>query len=68
MQVWLALMYLEGRGVEQNLVTAAQWASLAAANGDTMGDQVRRALEERLSPDELREARERAVDWALQQR
>ncbi|MFO8004115.1 tetratricopeptide repeat protein [Thioalkalivibrio sp.] len=68
MQGWLALMYLEGRGVEQDLVTAAQWASLAAANGDTMGDQVRLALEERLSPEELRKARERAVDWALQQR
>jgi len=68
MQAWLALMYLEGRGVEQDLVTAAQWASVAAANGDTMGDQVRRALEERLSPEELREARERAVDWALQHR
>ena len=68
MQAWLALMYLEGRGVERDLVTAAQWASLAAANGDTMGDQVRQALEERLSPDELREARERAADWALQQR
>jgi TPR repeat protein len=68
MQAWLALMYLEGRGVEQDLVTAAQWASLAAANGDTMGDQVRLVLEERLSPEELREARERAVDWALQQR
>jgi len=68
MQAWLALMYLEGRGVEQDLVAAAQWASLAAANGDTMGDQVRLALEERLSPEELREARERAVEWALQQR
>jgi uncharacterized protein len=68
MQAWLALMYMEGRGVEQDLVTAAQWASLAAANGDTMGDQVRLALEERLSPEELREARERAVEWALQRR
>ncbi len=68
MQGWLALMHLEGRGVEQDLVTAAQWANLAAANGDRTGDQVRRVLEEQLSPEELREARERAVDWALQQR
>ena len=68
MQGWLALMYLEGRGVERDLVSAAQWASLAAANGDSTGDQVRLVLEEQLSPEELREARERAVDWALQQR
>ncbi len=68
MQGWLALMYLEGRGLDQDLVSALQWASLAAANGDSTGDQVRLALEEQLTSEELREARERAVDWALQHR
>jgi uncharacterized protein len=68
MQGWLALMYLEGRGVDQDLVSALQWASLAAANGDSTSDQVRLFLEEQLSSEELREARERAVGWALQQR
>ena len=68
MQAWLALMYAEGRGVEPDLVSAAMWANLAAADGDAIGDQLRLVLEERLTPEELHEARRRAVDWALQRR
>ncbi|TVP90909.1 MAG: sel1 repeat family protein [Thioalkalivibrio sp.] len=68
MQGWLALMLTEGRGVEADRVQASKWANLAAANGDRLGEQLRVALEEELTPEEIREARERAVDWALGQR
>jgi TPR repeat protein len=67
MQGWLALMYLEGRGVERDHVAAGKWANLAAANGDPMGDQIRRVLEAELEPDALQDARQLAVEWALQQ-
>lgn len=68
MQGWLALMYLEGRGVEKDSVVAGKWANLAAANGDRLGDQIRGALEAELQSEELQEARRLAVEWALQHR
>lgn len=34
-QLWLGLMYAEGRGVTKDPVTAAVWLSLAAGNGST---------------------------------
>jgi TPR repeat protein len=67
MQGWLAFMYLQGRGVDQDPVTAATWANLAAAGGDTLGEQVRQVLEQALSPEQVEQARRRAVDWALRQ-
>jgi uncharacterized protein len=67
MQGWLALMYANGQGVERDLVAAAKWANLAAANGDPLGGRLRLMLDEQLDPEQVREARERAVDWALQQ-
>ncbi|AHE98821.1 tetratricopeptide repeat protein [Thioalkalivibrio paradoxus] len=65
MQAWLALMYTEGRGVEANPVSATKWASLSAADGDDLGNRIRLVLEEQLTPEALREARQRAVDWAV---
>lgn len=67
MQGWLALMYLQGRGVEEDAISAAMWANLAAAGGDSMGNQIRLALEQELPAEAVEEARQRAVDWALQQ-
>jgi len=65
MQGWLAFMYYNGQGVEADLVTAAKWANLAAAEGDSLGNQVRLVLDEQLEPDQIQEARRRAVEWAL---
>jgi uncharacterized protein len=67
MQGWLAFMYVNGQGVERDLVTAAKWANLAAANGDPLGHQLRLTLDAQLDPEQIREARQRAVDWALEQ-
>jgi uncharacterized protein len=68
MQGWLAFMYYNGRGVEQDPVAAAMWANLAAASGDTLGEQLRRLLESELTPEEIRGGRQRAVDSALERR
>ena len=68
MQGWLAFMYVNGRGVDRDLVTAAKWANLAAANGDSLGHQLRLMLDGQLDPEQIHEARQRAVDWALEQR
>jgi uncharacterized protein len=68
MQGWLALMYANGQGVERDLVAAAKWANLAAANGDPLGGRLRLMFDEQLDPEQIQEARQRAVDWALEQR
>jgi uncharacterized protein len=68
MQGWLAFMYYNGRGVNPDPVAAAMWANLAAAGGDTLGEQLRQVLESELAPEEIREGRQRAVDWALERR
>ena len=66
-QARLAYLYLEGRGVEQDALTAAKWANIAAAGGDASGDRLRRFLDGILTEDERREVRERAVTWAMAQ-
>jgi uncharacterized protein len=68
MQGWLAFMYLEGRGVEEDPISAAMWANLAASGGDSLGEQIRQVLEGRLAPEDIHEARQRAVAWALSRR
>lgn len=68
MQGWLAYMYFAGEGVERDLVAAAQWANLAAAGGDRLGDELRRVVEATLSAEDIQRAREQAVAWALARR
>ena len=68
MQGWLALMYLEGRGVEEDAISAAMWANLAASGGDSLGEQIRQALEGSLAPEDIHAARQRAVAWAMSRR
>ncbi|MFN4263349.1 MAG: tetratricopeptide repeat protein [Thioalkalivibrionaceae bacterium] len=65
-QGWLAFLLAEGRGVEPDLVEALTWASLAAADGDALGQNLRVWLEEQLPEASVREAREAAVAWALE--
>lgn len=67
LQGWLASMYYQGRGVPEDRISAAMWASLAAAEGDPFGEQINQVLEASLSPEELAEARRRAVDRARAQ-
>jgi uncharacterized protein len=64
MQSWLAFMHVQGRGVAQDYLAAAVWANLAAAGGDSFGEQLLQLLEAQLSPEETAAARQAAADWA----
>ncbi len=66
-QARLAYLYLEGQGVEQDALTAAKWANLAAAGGDASGERLRRLLDGVLTEAERREVRARAIAWAAAQ-
>jgi len=65
MQGWLAFMYQQGQGVNADPVLAAKWANLAAAEGDPLGEQLRRRLDENLDDEDRAAARRLAVEWAL---
>ncbi|SEP57892.1 hypothetical protein SAMN05421693_101110 [Ectothiorhodospira magna] len=67
MQAWLAMMHAQGRGVRVDPVAAIQWSNLAAAGGDELGLELRRALESQATPEQIQEGRGRAVTWALSQ-
>lgn len=66
LQGWTAFLYLEGRGVEADEVAALKWASLAAAQGDTFGGQIREYLERTLDQDAIDAGRSAAVAWAVE--
>lgn len=63
MQAWLASLHASGELVQQDLVEAHKWASLAASGGNQTGEQLRHQIAAELSDTELREARRRAFQW-----
>ena len=64
LQGFLASFYLNGFGVEQNLLEAAKWARLASAADDPVGQQVWSAVTAQLSDTQLENAHQLAVRWA----
>lgn len=66
MQAWLARIYADGEGVEQDLAEAVKWSSLAAAAGDAYGDRLRLRLEQDAAPGVVSEGRRRALEWIRQ--
>lgn len=66
MQAWLAQRYLDGDGVPQNLLEAAFWAALAAANHEPLGQQLHVSLQSQLSEAQRRQVMERSIAWTLQ--
>lgn len=68
MQGWLGAFYARGQGVEQDVVEAMKWSTLAAAEGDPVGNQLRLQLQSELDENQLKEARERAVEWLYHKR
>jgi TPR repeat protein len=63
MQGWMAMLHGRGEVVPQDLIEAHKWASLSAAGGDPVGEQIRRELASQLDRESLMEARRRALDW-----
>lgn len=64
LQGWLGLRYARGDGIDADAILANKWASLAAANGDELGGQLRLELESAMPPEDVNESRRRAAQWA----
>ena len=62
-ELYLEVMYAEGRGVPQDYVLAHMWFSLAAAQGEQRADQVLAMAEQRMTPAQIAEAQKLARDW-----
>ncbi|MBL8897424.1 MAG: DUF4136 domain-containing protein [Planctomycetes bacterium] len=59
----LGAMYEHGRGVPVDPIAAYFWSHLAAQQGDPSGLEQREALAQRLAPELVAEAEQRAREW-----
>ncbi len=66
MQGWLARMYVEGRGVARDPIEAAFWASVAAAGGDPLGQQIHESVLPSLSDAERQAVMLRSMRWVFE--
>jgi hypothetical protein len=62
-QARLGEMFLEGRGVPQDYVTAHMWFNLASASGMTKARELRDFLAARMTPAQIAEAQQLAREW-----
>ncbi len=58
----LGLMYEHGKGVPLDVVLAQKWYILGAANGDKLGAEFRDALAKRMTPAQIFQAQQRALE------
>ena len=59
----LGRLYLQGLGVLQDYVEAHKWFNLAASRGEADGARERDALAEKMTPQQVATAQERAAGW-----
>lgn len=62
-QVNLGTMYFGGDGVAQDYIKAHKWSNLAASQGVEDARELRDALAEYMTPDQISEAQSRAREW-----
>jgi hypothetical protein len=62
-QTDIGIMYDEGYGVTQSNIRAYMWYSLAADAGDEDGGDLRRALEDEMTEEQIAEAKRLAEEW-----
>ena len=62
-QTNLGRLYYNGSGMPQDFAQAHMWFNLAAAGGDADAKNVRDALSERMTPDQIAEAQRLAREW-----
>ena len=55
-QLSLATLYNKGHGAPQNFVLAHMWANIAAAQGDTEAEELRDAITEKITPEQIAKA------------
>ncbi|MYD95036.1 MAG: SUMF1/EgtB/PvdO family nonheme iron enzyme [Chloroflexi bacterium] len=59
----LGRLYLQGLGAPQDFVEAHKWFNLAASRGNAAAAGEREALAERMTPEQVAAAQERAAAW-----
>lgn len=62
-QFLLGNMYAYGRGVSQNNIEAHKWFNLASANGHEGARKNRDLIAQKMTPAQLKKARQLARDW-----
>ena len=59
----LGQMHLQGLGVLQDYIEAHKWLNLAASRGEATAAQERDSLAEKMTPEQIATAQERAAAW-----
>ncbi|MGH2447696.1 MAG: tetratricopeptide repeat protein [Chloroflexota bacterium] len=62
----LGSLYEEGEGVEQDDIKAYQWYDIAAVNGDSHAAELRDALAQKMTAEQIAEAKNRSSEWLAQ--
>lgn len=62
----LGSLYEAGQGVGQDTIKAYQWYDIAAARGDSHAAQLRDALAQKMSADQIAAAKKGASEWLAQ--
>jgi TPR repeat protein len=62
-ELYLGVMYAEGRGVPQDYVRAYMWFSLSAVQGEQRAVKILEMAVRRMTPAQINEAQKPAHDW-----
>jgi peptidoglycan hydrolase-like protein with peptidoglycan-binding domain len=62
-QYMMGRLYAEGRGVDEDKLTAYMWYDLSASNGNNRAIAARDAIAAAMGADEIDEAQQMAADW-----
>jgi uncharacterized protein len=62
-QIYLGMMYHNGEGTSVDYITAHMWFNLAAAEGHNRAEELRDLIAEKMTPEQIAEATERALKW-----
>jgi TPR repeat protein len=62
----LGLVYAEGRGVDEDLIEAWAWLTLAVMRGDKDAEQLRFVVAAQMQQDQFEEAERRAAQYEAQ--
>ena len=60
----LGAMYANGEGIPVNYILAYQWWDLASEKGDLRANEFKLIIAERMTPDQVAEARKLAAEWS----
>lgn len=62
-QIYLGMMYHNGEGTSVDYTKAYVWFDLAATQGHNRAIELRNLIAEKMTPDQIAEAKERALEW-----